>query len=303
MASHPARIVLLTLLFLTVTAAAAAQVEFHSNVLVRLGNAEIDVSSLQTEVEWIKITPDNMTMDDLTFNVSSTNDIDITMEIYKREAISGGTVAQFVADADSGTATFTFHNLFPGQTYNVSRNDTPILTKEISGNTLTFSSSTWSPHMFTVQMLISGGLSALQNTITTALGETGTSSILLTNPKDTTDTYTLTVTPSMDSGSAAVTLDTGDEEGDTVTVTVDGEDTRALTLNAQGSSCSSSTCTGSATIVADSDTTDEHYTEEVNIIVRRNPRIHGSPGLTWHYILIIAVLGGLIILLRDKKTL
>lgn len=300
MAHHPARIVLLTLLFLAATSVAAAQVEFHSNVFVQLGNAEIDMSSLQTEVEWIKITPDNMTADDMTFNVSSTDDINITMEIFKREAISGGTVARFVADASSGTsATFTLHNLFSGQTYNVSRNGTPILTEEISGNTLTFSSDAWSPHVFTVQLLISGGLSASQNTITTSLGETGTASILLTNPKDTTDTYTVEATSSMDSGSAAVTLDTGDEESDTVTVTVDGEDTRALTLKATGSSCSGSTCTGSATIVATSDTTDERYTEDVNLLVRRNPRIHGSPGLTWHYILIIAVLGGLIILLRD----
>lgn len=300
MASHRTRTLLVTLALLACTTGAAAQVQFNGNTIARLGNADINLTALTDQTERVTITPANVTLDDLTFGVSSDNTIDIDIDVFSRQALDDSIVTRFVADATAGTtATFTLRNLVAGEQYNVSRDSVPFLLQESSDGTLTFTANTWSPHTFTVQLVRTGGLEASQGTITTLMGESITASLILTNPQEDADTYTVQVDTQMDNGNAVVTLDTGEEEGGTVTVDVSPESSRAMTINVEGSSCLGTTCTGDATFTAISQSTSTRYTETVNLIIRRSARIHGSPGITWPYLLLIAVLGGITTLLRS----
>lgn len=112
------------------------------------------------------------------------------------------------------------------------------------------------------------------------LGEELSYPLIIENPSDTPATYRVSGDTAMNGGEVSVTIEGDDRTSDQVNVRVDGGETRPVNVYYSGSACGSQVCTGTATFVARSLETDERSTASVELVVRRDSEVYGSPGIT-----------------------
>ncbi|MFB6294267.1 MAG: hypothetical protein ABEI97_00760, partial [Candidatus Nanohaloarchaea archaeon] len=102
------------------------------------------------------------------------------------------------------------------------------------------------------------------------LGQEMASSLVLYNPLDRPDIYDIGVGAVMNEGSAAVRIVGDDRTGDRVTVELGPGEQRSVEVYYSGAACPSEACTGTVTFVGRSLETDERFTADVQLTVRRN---------------------------------
>ncbi len=124
------------------------------------------------------------------------------------------------------------------------------------------------------------------------LGEDTEIPLLLHNPLDRPDIYELEARTVMNTGEVAVRIAGDRRTGDRVTVDMGAEEDRAVPTLFSGSACSSEICTGTVTVVGRSLETDERFTASMEITIRRDVEVYGSPGITLLQFLALALLAG-----------
>ncbi|MFB6265979.1 MAG: hypothetical protein ABEI07_02735 [Candidatus Nanohaloarchaea archaeon] len=114
--------------------------------------------------------------------------------------------------------------------------------------------------------------------------------LLLHNPLGQPDTYDIGVGTVMSEGSVAVMIEGKEKTSDRVRVEMGPGENRTVIVHYTPATCPSSTCTGTATFIGRSLETDKRFTDLVRLVVERESKVYGSPGITS----VQAVLAGLL---------
>ncbi|MDY6761434.1 MAG: hypothetical protein SVY41_00125 [Candidatus Nanohaloarchaea archaeon] len=145
-----------------------------------------------------------------------------------------------------------------------------------------------------VLCVLAGGAAAQARMNTTVdevevnLGQRMASSLVLYNPLDQPDIYDIGVGVVMNDGAATARIVGDDRTTDRVTVELGPNERRSVQVYYAGAACPSEACTGTATFVGRSLETDQRFTADTQVTVRRNTDVYGSPGLQWLQVLAVA---------------
>ncbi|MDY6773632.1 MAG: hypothetical protein SVS85_00400 [Candidatus Nanohaloarchaea archaeon] len=150
--------------------------------------------------------------------------------------------------------------------------------------------------LVSVLLLLTGLSSAARmnttvETVKLSLGERLSYPLVLHNPLDRPDTYDIGVGTVMDSGEASAVIQGSSRTSDRVQVHIGAGETKAVPVYYTGGACTSRTCTGTSTFVLRSMETGRRESLSVDIVVRRDTQVYGSPGITGLQVVVIGLLG------------
>lgn len=132
-------------------------------------------------------------------------------------------------------------------------------------------------------------LATPSSTTTITLGEERTIPLRLTNPLDEPDIFELSISSSP-AGSISTAMETAGNTtvgAETVQVRIGPGATRTVDLAVRTTSCYSDACTATVTVRGRSLETGTRFVASTDVIVNRNTEVHGAPGLTLPYMLLL----------------
>lgn len=131
-----------------------------------------------------------------------------------------------------------------------------------------------------VQVASAARMNTTVESVEIGLGDSVDYPLIVSNPLDRPDTYDIGVGALMDSGSASAVIEGEDRTSDRIEVELGAGETMTLPVHYTGSACTSRNCDGTATFVGRSLETGERFSLSVDLAVRRDTEVYGSPGIT-----------------------
>ncbi len=290
----------LVFLVLLAAPAAAQTVEIAPGTKAVLNDAEVYLDLFQSERTYFAVHPDAVQLDDQNLSVDSPSQVRMTLEKLQPEVPEGEDAVRFTANASSTPDTrFTITGLRQG-TYRVVKDGSNLTTVETDADgTITFNHSAWTgDHLFEVISEPPERLSLGTDRLDLGLGQELTTTVTVYNPRSDTETVELSVEPNMQPGSVYPRLMVEGEREERVTFDLGPQAQRTVELVVEGTSCPDS-CDGTVDIRLDTLATGQSYFESMTVTVQRETEVHGSPGITLIQLVVVALLGGLVVLRRS----